>query len=229
MKICVIDTETDGTADGSNVIEIAAAVYDTAHRTTLWQMASIVPGLPIIENHAQHINGISPELFPLTDGFYDPFQEVSHYVELCDAIMAHNAEFDRRMVNGRLPDKPWIDSQRQIKFPRAGKSQKLIHLAADHGIIVAGAHRAMADVMLLVALLRVTPDIETQVTYQIERMKEPQALYAALVSFEQKDLAKNLGFSWNKPVKRWEKTLTDAEVAAAQSSGKFPFQIQKIA
>ena len=167
MRILIVDTETTGFKYTDRVVEIAAALYDVRLKTVLWQFSSLVYGPP--DNAAASINGIDPEALPLAKDFYDPCEETLHYAELADALVAHNAEFDKRMIGCRLPTtKPWVCSQRQLKFPRASKSKKLIHLAVDHGILAVGAHRALGDVLMLVALFRQTPDLEDQVLAAIK-------------------------------------------------------------
>lgn len=218
MKLLVLDTETTGVDPAHDrVIEIAAAIYDTTHKTVLWQLASLVPE-GAVTNPAEHINGISVDALKAARGFYDPFEEIDHYAALCDVIIAHNAAFDRRMTEGALhTTKPWICSQRHLTFPK-GKGGKLTHLAADHGILVTGAHRAMADVMMIVELLRRLDDIEEQV----RRAQLPHGLFAAKVAFEQKDLAKAEGFTWNTKAKRWERELPLSEPVT------FPFKVERV-
>ena len=162
MKILTLDTETTGLDGDARVIEIAAALYETKTKCILWQFASLVPGERA--NPVEHINHIPPAALAETDGFFDPFEELNHYADLAEAVIAHNVAFDKRMLGGNFTSKtPWVCSQTQLVFPRAGRSKKLIHLAVDHGILAVGAHRALGDVLMLAALFRVTADIEDQV------------------------------------------------------------------
>jgi DNA polymerase-3 subunit epsilon len=162
VKILVLDTETTGLDANARVIEIAAAIYETKTKCILWQFASLVPGEK--QNGAEHINQIPVAALVETDGFYDPYEELNHYADLAEAVIAHNVAFDRRMLGAEFRSKtPWVCSQTQLVFPRAGRSKKLVHLAVDHGILAVGAHRALGDVLMLTALFRQTPDLEEQV------------------------------------------------------------------
>jgi DNA polymerase-3 subunit epsilon len=224
--LLIIDTETTGLDPRADrIIEVAAALYDIPHRMVLWSMASLVPGPG--GNPAAHVNGIPETALQALDSWLhpDPFTEVARLVPACAAIVAHNADFGRRMVEAsgrgaRWLEKPWICSMCQLAFPRAGSSKKLTHLAADHGISTIGAHRAMADVLLLVALFQQTPDLDAQVA----RALKPHALYCALAPFERKEDAKTRGFSWNGGKKRWEKWLPVDEA----DHNMLPFAIRRV-
>lgn len=162
MKILILDTETTGLADTDRVIEIAAALYETKTKCILWQFASLVPGER--SNPVEHINQIPTAALAETDGFYDPYEELNHYANLAEAVVAHNVAFDKRMLGAGFTSKtPWVCSMSQLVFPRAGRSKKLIHLAVDHGILAVGAHRALGDVLMLAALFRQASDIEDQI------------------------------------------------------------------
>ncbi len=219
MKLLVLDTETTGLIPATDrVIELAAALYDVDRRLVLWQMASLVHGAT--DNPAESINQIPVAALSDCKAFHDPFEEVSYYSQMADFIVAHNAAFDRGMVGDRLPaDKVWICSKSQLRFPKSQPGGRLTHQAVDHGIVIVNAHRAMSDVMTLVELLKVTPDLAEQVT----NTQRPHVLIEALVSYDQRQLAKDAGFTWNGAAKRWEKS-----VPLADGPPQLGFEIRKV-
>ena len=75
-------------------------------------------------------------------------------------------------------------------------------MCADLGIPIAGAHRALNDVLMLCEILKRNQDLELHLSPDAKRY-----LVQARVSFEQKDLAKVAGFQWNSDKKIWTKTF----------------------
>lgn len=222
MNLLVIDTETTGLLEDpdARVIEIAAAVYSTFHRTTLWAGGGLVPsGGPVPES--------STEIHGITRGMLDEacsFEIASEYA--CRAYVAHNAAFDREMMvrGGHLGkrDLPWVCSVDDLVFPRGGHSRALSHLAVDHDLKIGNLHRALDDVLLLCQLLRLVPDLEEQV----ERALEPQGIFRACVSYNHRGVAKNAGFRWNREgfEQCWTKKMPIASTDL-ESTEERPFQV----
>ena len=118
MRALIVDTETTGLdANKDAVIELAAALYDVDLREVVWCYASLVPGCT--KNPVAAINGINDQLLAKSQDLPDPFSTVREVVDQADVIVAHNADFDRGMVKGRLGDKPWVCTVQQIRFPKA--------------------------------------------------------------------------------------------------------------
>jgi len=225
MRALIVDTETTGLdANKDAVIELAAALYDVDLREVVWCYASLVPGCT--KNPVAAINGINDQLLAKSQDLPDPFSIVREVVDQADVIVAHNADFDRGMVKGRLGDKPWVCTVQQIRFPKATSSRKLAHLAADHGIPYVGAHRAMADVLMVAQLLGRVPDLEAQ----LKGALKPAAIYQACVSYDQREQAKARGFTWNSTARRWERRMPiDEAEATKRPTNDRPFAIVRVA
>jgi DNA polymerase III subunit epsilon len=240
MKLCVLDTETTGISAATNrILEVAAVVYCTVSQTSIAGVHFLVPTTE--RNPAEHINKISTTalLQPPIPGLVDSFLKMYQH---CDCVVAHNADFDKRFVTALwpdLPEKPWVCSQKQINFPKGGKNcRKLSHLAADHDIPVNGAHRAMADVIVLAGLLKMVPDLDWQITRALGKtgaeakkaaFPQQKVITGSKVLYEvvdtRYDPAKNAdykaaGFRWIPEVRRWRK-----EVPRGQPP-TFPFEVR---
>jgi DNA polymerase III subunit epsilon len=237
MLICVLDTETTGIDPHKDeVIEVGVALVDTATRSILKVFSSLVlpEELPpnwdkdtSLINPARHINNIDPEAL-IADPCIQP--DLSAFYEIIaesDVIVAHNAAFDRPLVDRMLiskgkksTSKSWICSNKYLSFPKQAKSRKLIHLAADHNISSLGAHRALADVFILSQLILLTDDIDKQIkSAMLPRFPH---IVDKVRSFELKDVAKEMGFRWNGDEKVWSRELTDQEAHDIIVEGRLP-------
>jgi DNA polymerase III subunit epsilon len=235
-RILVLDTECTGFSPvNSQIIELAAVTYSTQSKDVLFGCHFLLPTEG--GNAAEHINNISPAALReravpgLVQAFRDMFADA-------DCIVAHNASFDRSFVENQwpdLPERPWICSVKDLKFPRAGNaSRKLGHLAVDHGINPTQAHRAMGDVNTLTMLLTRVPDLENQIRNAIagrgqdgaapeRRDRTPKSLFEVVDSrFELNHLYRDAKFQWNKEKRRWEKRLSKG----AESG--FPFKVKPV-
>ena len=234
LRVLVLDTETTGKGPDDVVIEIGAALYNTEARTIIASYATL---LHAPANPAEFVNGISP--LALCDPF--ALNKIAAITPICymlgaaQAVIAHNSAFDQPLAEKAiaaaagmtaLPDdwkKPWICSMTRMVFPKyAGeypgqKWRALSHVAVDHGVYPLGAHRAMTDVMMLCALLTLTPDLDEQ----LRQGMVPRRRYARYPPKPVEEPSK-LGFKWNFDVKRWERDLTAEEAAA------LPFDVSLI-
>lgn len=211
MRILVLDTETTGLSPANaNMTEVAACVYHVESKAILQTYQTLIYSAT---NETAEITGITQEsLNEMQNIAFNPNSIVA-LSNRCDALMAHNAQFDRGFIEKYcgIINKPWICSQRHIRFPKEGKSKRLGHICVDHGIPVLSAHRALTDVMLLVQLLNITPNLIDQ----LNKILSGQGiqLYQAVVPISDKEKAKAAGFTWNSGAKRWEKEMFADEIA----------------
>ena len=224
MKIFVVDTETTGfEPNKETLIEVAGVVYDTTTETILESYQTL---LYATSNAAQHVNNIKPEALKLMsqDQKINAKELMEAMAEDCDAVIAHNAKFDKDFLEHNQIDlgKPWVCSWNDITYPNASKSKKLGHLCYDHGVPVLTAHSALHDVYILIELFKKVPDLDKQ----LKKAGEPKDTYVAQVGFENKDAAKEKGFRWNPAKKLWTKEVRQSE--AEELIKGAGFKIQKL-
>jgi DNA polymerase-3 subunit epsilon len=210
--ILFVDTETTGTEDTDAAIEVAATIFSVKHACAVRSFASLIRAQA---NTAEKINGISPAVLLDAPEPAPVWARVREMAGKCDAIVAHNAEFDARFVPPEVTGtKPWICTMEDLLFPRQTKQgMNLRDLALAHKVGVVTAHRATADVDILVRLFERVAELGVDLDVMLARGLRPKSLYRAHVSFDDKDLAKDAGFKWEPTTKRWLRRMADADVA----------------
>lgn len=216
MKLLIVDVETTG-LDPSNakVIEYGAILYDVEHQCSLQKISTLVP---TNENPQFKTNRIPAEA---TQSIKDIFMMQLLYMgEQADLAVAHNAQFDKKWFNGvQLPelkdrnmhDIEWLCTYRDMHFPRETKhGHNLIELAVLHGVSVTSAHRALTDCNLIAEIFS-TLDVD-DLKKRIRSAREPRKEYIALVSYEERERAKEYGFRWNPIKKKWIRSLTATNI-----------------
>jgi DNA polymerase-3 subunit epsilon len=220
VKILVVDTETTGLdpAKGAECVEVAAALYSVPYRAVLQTVGFL---LPIEDNPAFHINRIEPRITQLDQPWRTALALFSEMAANADAVMAHNADFDRKWFGqGKLPHLhlPWLCSMELDWGKIPGRSLTAVALA--NGVTVTpDAHRAASDVATLTTILSKRDDLEEL----IAKAQAPRDHYQALLPYARKDEAKDLGFRWNPEKRAWIKALTHDELTA------LPFEVTRVA
>jgi DNA polymerase-3 subunit epsilon len=245
MRILVIDVETTGLKAGRDaLLEVGCAVFDSSVKAMIWAYSTLLPIQ--VENQAVRINNITQEmmksaidLYAWKPAFTNDDGPLAPMLQLCDSgavdvCAAHNRKFDEGFINALAENPPLLRNQDRIaipwfntidiNYPHQKSKSALRYLAVDHGIPVGSQlHRALADVLLTCELLAQVEDLDEQI---VEAMK-PRAVFQALVSYDDRELAKKAGFRWNKTMKRWEKELPHD--AAIDPTSKRPFRIRAVA
>lgn len=215
-RALILDVETTSLdPSAGKVIEIGAILYSVANQTPLASFAAL---LPAEENPAENVNRIPAAGLREVDGLQlDLKGALALMRSHAQAIVAHNAEFDRSWMRGDWLSLPWLCTMQDFEWPLATRSGgSLVHLALEHGIGVSSAHRALTDCQLIAALF----DRQTDLPAMFARAMRPKGIFQALVSFDEKDLAKDAGFKWDPPSKRWTRRMAIADAAA------LPFRTQ---
>jgi DNA polymerase-3 subunit epsilon len=232
-QVLIIDTETTGLkADKDQVIEVAGVLYSVNNQTTIQQVSTL---LPAGSNPAERINRIKPgALRNITGELADPgMSMLTRMAQKAELIVAHNAEFDKKWfgiaIKGRsiLPTlknangQPlsWVCTCSDFEWPYQTRSgQSLVELALAHGIGVSTNHRALTDCQLIAALF----DRMENLPAMFDRALRPKACFKALVSYDDKDVAKQAGFKWFAERKSWERIM------AVEDTKELPFKVKQI-
>lgn len=222
-QLLILDTETTALRPEEGAcIEVGAVLFHVATRSVLTQVSFL---LPCEGNAAEVINGIPAAVSRLAQPWREALSCFLAMAASADAILAHNAAFDRQWFGqGLLPplDKPWICSMEDISWPperhlRATPSVR--DLALAHGVPVWAAHRALTDCTYLVQVLERCDDLETL----LRLAGEPRQLYRAQLGYNERQQAKDAGFRWNEPVAgAWTRRLSEREAAA------LPFPVRPV-
>ncbi len=132
-------------------------------------------------------------------------------------VIAHNAGFDRRFVERRIPlfaDRHWACSMADVPWDTKGiDSPKLEFLLYKHARVFYDAHRADEDCYAGIHLLA-TPfaDGELPMRFLLESARRPMYhLEATQAPIEQKDLLKFRGYRWNAMRRVWWREVPESE------------------
>ena len=221
--ILILDTETTGLDENKDeVIEIGCILFHVKTKSVLSQASFL---LPVCSNEAEHVNGISAEITKIPQPWENGLDFFLKLVEQCDFIVSHNVEFDRKWFGkGRLPklEKKWICSLEDINwsFQKSLKNRPSVtDLALSFSIPVWSLHRALADCFYLAEVFKKCENLDELLL----KASEPRFLYKALISYEERFMAKNAGFRWNNPVEgAWTRKLTPEEAI------KLDFKVQNL-
>ena len=211
-NILILDTKTTGLDENKDeIIEVGCILFNVNSKSVLSQVSFL---FPVSSNGAEHINGISAEVTNIKQPWEDGLNFFLKLVDCSDLIVAHNVEFDKKWFGkGRLPklEKKWICSLEDINwsFQKNLKNRPSVtDLALSFSIPVWRLHRALSDCFYISEVFKKCENLEELLI----KATEPRILYKALVSYEDRLLAKKAGFLWNNPAKgAWAKKLTVEE------------------
>jgi DNA polymerase-3 subunit epsilon len=243
-RAVVVDTETTGTDPAvDKVIELAVVAFEYCHATgTVGRVLGSYdgledPGLPIPPSSTA-IHGITDAMVA---GKKIDDTAVAQLLDGVGIVIAHNAGFDRKFLEPRLPvfaSLPWGCSWREIPWSEAGiESSKLEYLAYRSGFFYEG-HRAEIDCLALLEVLRrpfvrvsppsadegATPHAHapaetTALKLLLDSARAPSfRLWAVGSPFESKDTLRKRGYWWDAAKRCWHRELgareeLDAELA----------------
>ena len=216
--LLLLDCETTGLQVGADELcEIGAVLFSVPHRAVLQQLSFL---LPVAANGAQEINGIDPVLTQQPQPAQQAHALFLAMLASADALVAHNAAFDRPWIDAWLSTtgagdteaqgKPWICTCYGISWDGIKPGPSLAALALAHGIPVLAAHRALTDCIYLAQILERDPQL---VEHLVEDL-QPRRLVAADLPFSRKDEAKQAGFRWLPEAKQWQRRCTEAQIQA---------------
>lgn len=220
-NIAIIDTETTGLdARKGQVLEIACIYYNIPSKSIIHQISTLIGAM---ENPVFDINKIPVDALKYVEALHQD-QSIDLIGDLlfnADAIVAHNAEFDRKWIN-TIPKleqnsrhRKWICTRNDVTWPlRKDSPLNLIHIAANLGVPIINAHRALSDCHLLLSCLEKVPDMELFLDHSISDKKWVKAN----IRFDDRPLAKAAGFLWDNDRKYWHKKCTIEEIDSLKFS-----------
>lgn len=228
MKILGFDTETTGLdPEKDRITEMGLVLYDTASAQPVRISGFLVKtGGMIISPELEKLTGITNAA--VNEFGVEPtaaLRAMHALTPFCDYLMAHNAEFDRGFYEAECRRqqvapcaRPWIDTRTDLPKDayQLGKSASLKYLACDHGFVYP-AHRAVNDVLAMLEIFG-RYDLDTI----IRRATTPNVNVRAVVSFEDRSLAKERGYYWRPETKLWVKPLKADEVDLEKELAPFP-------
>ena len=220
-NILILDTETTGLDENKDeIIEIGCILFHVSSKSVLSQVSFL---FPVTTNEAENINGIPAEVTNVVQPWEDGLNFFLQLVDCSDFIVAHNVDFDKKWFGkGRLPklNKKWICSLEDINwsFQKSLKNRPSVtDLALSFSIPVWNLHRALAYCFYLSEVFKKCENLEELLL----KATEPRFLYKALVSYEERYLAKKEGFRWNSPLEgAWSRKLT------VEDANKLNFKVQ---
>lgn len=228
MKILGIDFETTGLdPQKDRITEVGLVLYDVDSRQPVRVSGFLVKTPTPISAEITQFTGITNELLQAYG--VEPKAALTAmlgFIAQADFICAHNGtDFDKlfleaecaRQTTGPKP-LPWIDTRTDLPLAayQRGKSASLKYMACDHNFLYP-AHRAVNDVLAMFEILSRYDINET-----IKRAQTPNVKVRAVVSFDDKHLAKERGYYWKPESKLWIKPLKADEVDAEKLAAPFP-------
>jgi len=232
-KILIVDLETTGLDPGlDDVIEIGAILYSLKYGSIITQFSTLFPTRKDI-NNAYQTNFIPIELansnnVQLVQCSIDYF---SILVNQAEFIVAHNAEFDKKwfeLNNTFLPkiEKHWVCTFADLIWDKNSKPTSLINTALNYDVAITNAHRALSDCSLIASLFNRLFErniLLSTFTKALARSYESSLTIYANVDYNNRNLAKEFGFFWDNPSRKWLKSLKLSDFDTEKDS--YPFDV----
>jgi DNA polymerase-3 subunit epsilon len=224
LVAAVVDVETTGTnPDRDKIVELGICLFEYDRQSGRiykvlgsWEWLED-PGLPIPAEITK-ITGVTDEMVA---GQRIDDRAVNDLLGRVVLVIAHNADFDRRFLERRLPafvTKHWGCSRSDIDWRAEGiRSSALEFVAYSLGFFHDG-HRAASDCRATLHALAQTLPGTGRLAFQalLEQARLPTwRLWARDAAIEKKDLLKARGYAWSpgefgRP-KCWYRDVSDAE------------------
>lgn len=215
-----VDVETTGLdAREESIIQFCGIPFDFAPASG--RIHGVYPAIVGFEDPGKPIPPFIVEKTGITDAMVagQRLDERAILAALDDTVLviAHNAAFDRRFVEKRIPlfaDRHWACSMADIPWDAKGiDSPKLEFLLYKHARVFYDAHRADEDCYAGIHLLA-TPFADGVLPMQLllETARRPMCrLEATQAPIERKDLLKLRGYRWNPARTVWWREIPDSE------------------
>lgn len=232
MLLLGLDFETTGLDPvNDRITEIGACLWDTdrAQPVQLLQLFCNDGGVPISEEITK-LTGITQRDLDMHGGeTHMALSMLNLLIDKAEAVVAHNGNnFDKLFYEkscARVIVKPaekiWIDTAQDIPYPPEITTRKLKHLAVEHGFMNPFAHRALFDVVTMLRVLSHYDIFEV-----LKYAQAPLVTVRAMVSYDNRQLAKDRRYQWDGGKKIWTKQLRDFQLEKEKAEA--PFQVVTI-
>ena len=228
MRGLIVDVETTGLDTARDaIIEFGAVPFDFDAEGRVY---AVHPALSYLEDPGRPIPAEAAAITGITDddvrGERIDDAAVHAALEPAVLVIAHNAGFDRRMIERRFPafaDKHWACSQQEVPWVRFGsRSAKLDYLLYCVTHAFHTGHRAADDCFATLHLLAVPRDGDAtplQLLLQNAR-RRTWRLWATGTPIEVKDVLKSRGYRWfpgnDQKQKGWYRDMFSDESLAEE-------------
>jgi len=224
----VIDTETTGVDTSKDkIIELGFVAFEyDAGSGNIYRILHTYDGF---EDPQEPLSDVVKKLTGIDDEMLEGQRldetEINAWLKQSSLIIAHNAAFDRAMLERRLPmveDTAWACTFADIDWQSEDiGSRKLDYIAYQLGYFFDG-HRAVNDAQATLHLLSSTlPESKTLAMAELlaSAREKKQRLFAIGAPFDKKDALKERGYRWladfchpNGKKGVWSTCVVDAEV-----------------
>ena len=231
-KAIILDVETTGVDADDEITELAMVefYYDGTGIISIGEIFDQFnePEHKIISREVERLTGITNEMVA---GQKIDRDAVRRMVVGSDVVIAHNARFDRNMVENNLSDcgfenKHWCCSMDNVNWTERGKSSlKLELLVISEGGGISGFHRADKDCLGTAFVLSrsVNEDGESAFTEMLENGRCGARLIIAVgAGYDDREILKKRGYRWSPDpgddtfgIKGWWTEIEETEKAKA--------------
>ena len=228
-----LDLETTGLdVKKDRIIEVGLVVYCTIRKKPLAMLSHLIRDETIgpLSDEIKEITGIDD--WDLKEFGEDPKKVlgiVREFIERFPNVVAHNGrnfdipflynEYDRFSLRRPNPF-TLIDTSTDVPYPEMVGTRKLGYLAAEHGFLNPFPHRAVTDVL---TMLKVVGQYDTSEV--IKWALAPNLKVRAVVTYDDRQKAKDLGYRWEAGEKLWVKTLKNFQLEAERERADFEVRV----
>ncbi len=244
MRVLGLDLETTGLDTANDrITELGAVLWETDTRTPL-----VLYNILLHDDTYPELSERINKLTGITDGILKEFGvlpkralmvlESMSKTHPFKYVVAHNGHnFDRPMLMAEwqrqglvggtnFPGIPWLDTKFDIPWGPETTSRRLRHLALDQGFINPFEHRAVTDVLTMLKVMSAY-----DINQIIEYSKIPWMTVRAVVDYNDRQLAKDQRYSWEKIgsdiyyPKCWIKRIKQTHFELEKETCSFPVVI----
>lgn len=211
------------------VTEIGAVLWDVDRGGPVKILSELIDEpdhLPIDEDTAE-LTGIDDAMLNQWGAKGDDIKHILGkliaMIDQAEAIVAHNGgNYDRPMIEAmakrfgvKFPEKTWIDTGRDVEYPRKMHMRSMAALEHAHGFVNPFPHRAVTDVLSMLKIFaqydyqRILSLARSPMVTLVADLKAPNWKdQAAVAEFNKiKNKVAKARFKWNPTDKTWTKDI----------------------